>query len=67
MSVETDIPIWEKILLTVPEASMLSNIGINALRKKANEPGCNFVLFKGTHILIKKKQFEQYIDEINTW
>lgn len=62
-----DIPIWEKVNLTLPEAAALFNIGINELRDRTNEPGCKFVLFKGTHRLIKRKQFEEYLDEINTW
>ena len=64
---ETTIPIWEKLNLTLSEASELSHIGINELRNKTNEPNCNFVLFKGTHRLIKRKQFEQYLESINTW
>ena len=62
-----DIPVWEKINLTLPEAAALSGIGINELRDRTNEPGCNFVLFKGSHRLIKRKKFEEYLDSINTW
>lgn len=61
------IPIWEKINLTLPEAAALSNIGVNELRNKTDDPDCKFVLFKGTHRLIKRKQFEEYLDSISVW
>ena len=64
---DLDIPIWEKINLTLPEAAALFGIGINELRDRTNEPGCTFVLFKGSHRLIKRKKFEEYLDSINTW
>lgn len=62
-----EIPVWEKINITLEEAAALFGIGINEIRKRTDEPDCNFVLFKGTHRLIKRKKFEEYLDEINTW
>lgn len=62
-----DIPIWEKINLTLPEAAALFSIGINELRERTDEPGCDFVLFKGTHRLIKRKKFEEYLDSKSVW
>ena len=40
-----EIPIWEKVNLTLEEASAYSGIGINTLRDLTNEDNCNFVLF----------------------
>ncbi|MCC2253568.1 transposase [Ruminococcus sp. CLA-AA-H200] len=62
-----DIPVWEKMNLTLEEASAMYHIGVNELREKTNEPGCSFVLFKGTHRLIKRRQFDDYLASINTW
>lgn len=62
-----EIPIWEKVNLTLEEAAALFQIGINEIRTRSDEPGCPFVLFKGTHRLIKRKKFEEYLDNINTW
>lgn len=62
-----EVPIWEKINLTLEEASAMSHIGVNEIRKRTDEANCNFVLFKGTHRLIKRKKFEEYLDSINTW
>lgn len=62
-----EVPIWEKINLTIEETAALFSIGERALREKTDEPGCDFVLFKGTHKLIKRKKFEEYIENITTW
>lgn len=57
------IPIWEKLLLTLEEASIYSNIGINRIRSIADEPTCPFVLFVGNKKLIKRKEFEQFLSQ----
>ena len=62
-----EIPIWEKINLTIEEAAALFQIGEKAIRERTDEPNCDFVLYKGTHRLIKRKKFEEYINEISTW
>lgn len=62
-----DVPIWEKVLLTIDEAAALFSIGEKSLREKVNEPDCEFVLYKGTHKLIKRKKLEEYIESISTW
>lgn len=59
------VPIWEKILLTIEEASAYSNIGRDKLTELVTEKGCDFVVNKGTHRLINRKKFEDYIDKIN--
>ncbi len=61
------VPIWEKVNLTLPEAAKLFNIGINEIRSRTDEPGCDFVLFKGTHRLIKRKKFEEYVSNLQVW
>jgi len=60
------IPIWKKMNLTLEEASLYSGIGINRLRELADRPECGFVLMKGTHKLIKRKQFEEYNDKLES-
>lgn len=57
-----NIPIWEKPNLTIEEASALYNIGEHKLRELTDIDTCPFVLFVGRKRLIKKKQFEHYID-----
>ena len=62
-----EIPVWEKINLTVEEAAALFQIGEKAIRDRTDEPDCDFVIFKGTHRLIKRKKFEEYLSNITTW
>ena len=57
-----EITIWEKVNLTLEEASAYSGIGINTLRDLTNEKNCNFVLFVGTKRLIKRKLFEKFLE-----
>ena len=56
-----DVPVWEKMNLTVEEAAAYSNIGINKIDEMAKSPNCSFVLYIGRKKLIKSKEFEQYI------
>lgn len=58
------VPIWEKLNLTINEASEYSNIGINRLTEMVNDPMCTFVLHVGKKRLIKRKEFEEYIERI---
>lgn len=56
------IPIWEKTNLTLEEAAAYSNIGINKLREITNAEDCPFVLWVGNKRLIKRKQFDAYLN-----
>ena len=62
-AIKSAIPVWEKMTLTIEEASAYSNIGLNKLRDMCDEPNCNFVLFVGRKKLIKRKAFEDYISK----
>lgn len=60
----TDVPIPEKYALNIKEAVAYFGIGERKLRKlvDANE-FANWFFMNGTKILIKRKQFEKYLDE----
>lgn len=58
-----NIPIWEKVTLTIEEAAAYSSIGINKIDELAKEPKCPFVLYIGRKKLIKRKEFETYISQ----
>lgn len=58
-----EVPIWEKAALTLEEAAAYSNIGVNKLRDLTNEKNCSFVMWVGSKRLIKKRQFDKFIDE----
>lgn len=57
------IPIWEKINLTIFEASAYSNIGVSTIRRLLQEKGCPFLLKIGNKNLIKRKEFESYLKD----
>lgn len=60
------VPIWEKFTLTISEASEYFNLGEKKLRYLAdsyNDYG--FVLQNGNKTLIKRKKFEEFINETN--
>lgn len=57
-----EIPIWEKLNITVEEAAKYSNIGIHKIRELMNEKECDFILYVGCgKKLIKREKFEKYI------
>ena len=60
------VPVWEKYILTISEASEYFNLGKKKIRYLAdNYNDYGFVLQNGSRILIKRKKFESYIDRIN--
>ena len=60
-STEMEVPIFQKVALTIPEAAKYSNIGINKIDELLRKPNCPFVLFVGTKRLVKRKEFEEFI------
>ncbi len=58
-----EVPIWEKLNLTVEEAAAYSGIGINKLKEITNSDKCEFVLWIGTKRLIKRRLFDRYIEK----
>ena len=56
-----NIPIQEKLCLTVEETAAYSNIGIKKISEIINNPMCDFVLHVGKKRLVKRKEFEKYI------
>ena len=60
---QDEVPIQEKLLLTIKEAALYSNIGINRIDAMLREEGCPFVLFVGSRKLVKRREFEEYISQ----
>ena len=58
-----EVPIWEKSNLNLEEAAAYSGIGINKLRELTNDKNCSFVLWVGKKRLIKRRLFDQYIEQ----
>jgi hypothetical protein len=65
MKTETkkEMPWWQKYTLTLEEASEYFGVGYKKLRlickEHANE---DFILWNGNRALIKREQFEKYMD-----
>lgn len=59
---EQHIPIKDKINLTIKEASLYSNIGEKTIRMLLREKSCPFLLKIGTKQLIKRVEFEKYLN-----
>ena len=62
---EHDVDISDKILLTVDEAVVLSGIGENTIRRLLRDPKCTFVLKLGNRYMVKRRKFEEYLEEID--
>ena len=62
-----DVPIKDKLCLTIEEAAKYTNIGENLIRDivKSNRLS-DFVLWKGSHVLLKREKFEDYILGLNS-
>ena len=56
------VPLWKKMNLTVEEAAEYSGIGVSKIKEISNQKNCPFVLWNGTKRLIKRKQFEDYLE-----
>lgn len=63
---QINVPISEKINLTIKEASAYFGIGRDKLYEMVKDNKCNFVLRNGRNILIKRKVLEKYLEQ-NTY
>ena len=61
---KNNIPINEKFILTIAEASEYFNIGRDKLYELAKEDGCKFVIHNGRSILIKRKVLEKHLEQV---
>ena len=63
---KAEVPVWEKYVLTIEEASRYFGIGVNKLRRIVEEnQDASFVLRNGNRNEIKRKMFEQFVDNVN--
>lgn len=59
---DKNVPIYHKPLLTLSEAAEYFGIGINRLRVITDGCDCPYVLYVGCKCLIKRVQFEQWLE-----
>jgi hypothetical protein len=62
------VPLWEKYLLTVNEASEVFNIGEKKLRNLiSNDKDADWIRFNGERLMIHRKNSERYFDLTQTF
>ena len=60
-SMNNDVPIADKALLTLEEAAKYFNIGMNKIRELTADDHCPYVLWNGSKRLIKRESFKEYL------
>lgn len=61
------IPMNEKFTLSIKEASQYFGLGEKKLRQIVNSnPQAKFVLWNGNRMQIKRSEFENFLNEINS-
>lgn len=64
---DLQMPICQKYVLSVEEASLYFHIGVNRLRKLISQhKNADWVLWNQSHAQIKRIKFEKFIDSLNT-
>ncbi len=58
----SEIPLWEKALLTLDEAAEYTGLGLQKLRELSNDERCEFVLYNGAKRMFKRRKLESYLD-----
>lgn len=58
-----EVPIKDKVLLTIEEAAALYNIGENKLSELANNPMNLITLHIGRKKLIKRKEMDEFVSK----
>lgn len=56
-----NVPIADKALLTLEEAAIYFNIGMNKIRELTADDHCPYVLWNGSKRLIKRETFKEYL------
>lgn len=61
---ENNTPVWNRYVLTIVEAAEYYHIGEKKLRSIVDEhPKADFIIMNGNRVLLKKKQFERFLDD----
>ncbi len=60
------VPIPEKYLLTIREASAYFNLGVKRLRRLAEDNTDSFSLCNGSRYLIIRPKFEKFLEEVSS-
>lgn len=58
-----EIPVWEKLMLTVDETAALTGIGRDKLYELSQGDAAECVLWIGRKRLFKRKKIEEFLDK----
>ena len=56
------VPVWEKTLLTVEEASAYTGVGTTKLRRLSDYDDCKFVLWIGNKRMFKRSKLVEFLE-----
>lgn len=59
---KVEVPVCEKLMLTIDEAAAYSNIGRDKLRALTDDKNCPFVFWNGNKRLIKRKALDRFVE-----
>ena len=63
-NIKINIPLWRKYTLTVQEAAKYFRIGDKKLKRLIDDnPTAEYILWNGNRPQIKRKLFEQFLDD----
>lgn len=65
MKKELELPVWQKMNLSLEEAVAYTGIGKTKLREMSDKEDCPFVLWNGAKRLLKRKKLEEYLEKTN--
>lgn len=58
------VPLWEKVTLSLEEATAFSGLGRDKLIELADDPDCEFIIWVGRKRLYKRKKLEEFIEKL---
>lgn len=56
------VPLWERAVLTLEEASAYTGIGINKLRQMSNAKNCDYLIWVGNRRMLKRKKLDEFLE-----
>ena len=57
------VPLWEKVTLSLEEATAFTGLGRDKLIELADNPDCDFIIWVGRKRLYKRKKLEEFIEK----
>ncbi len=61
-----EVPLNQRVLLTIPEAAKYTGIGVNSLRRLANKRNCKLIVWVGARKMFRRKQLDEYLENASS-